>query len=213
MRLCIKVLGVLWMLMAGLWSPVGAFGAVGMAGFRGIDTLRVDSIVHDTDLWTCGQLILFSSKEPVVWNEHGRVESGMLGANGIILCADNRFREFARGYNVSFDERGLLMSGTPSVGIEIMVQEQLVLSKPYTEVSFYPNGVVRYIVPSESFRYSTDDGFKFAVAAGRRVSFDDNGRLRSAVVARRRIMQRLDGSHRVFKPGDAIEINEFGCVE
>jgi len=213
MRLCIKVFGVLWMLMAGLWMPVGAVDAARVADFRGIDTLRVDSIAHDTDLWTCGQLILFSCKAPVYRDEHGRVESGLLGINTIILCADSKFREFSRGYNVSFDERGLLISGTPSVGIEINVQDQVVLSMPYTEVSFYPNGAVRHLVPSESFRYSTTDGFKFSVAAEHKVVFDMYGRLRSAVVARRRIMQKPDGTQRIFQPGDAIEINELGRVE
>ena len=214
MRLCIKVLAVLCVAMAVMSSSVRSFAdARGGVWGRFADTLRVDSIAHDTDLWTCGQLILFSSKAPVYWDEHGRVVSGMLGINTIILCADNKFREFSRGYNVAFDERGLLMSGTPSVGIEVNVQEQVVLSMPYTEVSFYPNGAVRHIVPSETFRYSTADGFKFSVAAGHRVVFDRYGRLRSAVVARRRIMQRADGLQKVFQPGDEIVINELGRVE
>lgn len=214
MRLCIKVLTVLCVAMALMSSSVRTFpDAEGGSGRLFADTLRMDSIARDTDLWTCGQLIEFSCKAPVYWDEHGRVASGMLGINTIILCADNKFREFSRGYNVSFDERGLLVSGTPSVGIEITVQEQLVLSMPYTDVSFYPNGTVRHIVPSESFRYATADGFKFSVAAGHRVVFDMYGRLRMAVVARRRIMQRADGSQKVFQPGDEIVINELGRVE
>ena len=180
---------------------------------RSIDTLRVDYIEHDTDLWTCGQLILFSNKEPVVWDEHGRVVSGMLGANTLILCTDNQFREFARGYHVSFDERGLLVSGTPAVSIEIMVQEQVVASMPYTEVSFYSNGVVRQIVPSDNFRYVAVGGSRFVVAMGNIVFFDEEGHLRSAVVARRRILQRTDGVEQVFQPGDVIKIDEFGRVE
>ena len=201
-KLCIHILMFVWMVTAALPSSG-----------RSIDTLRIDYLEHDTDLWTCGQLILFSCKAPVFWNEHGRVESGLLGINTIILCADNKFREFSRGYNVSFDERGVLISGTPAVGIEITVQDQVVSSMPYTEVSFYSNGEVRHIVPSESFRYATADGFKFAVAAGHKVVFDMYGRLRSAVVLRRRIMQKSDGTQRVFHSGDAIEINELGRVE
>ena len=178
-----------------------------------MDTLRVDSIAHDTDLWTCGQLILFSSKEPVVWNGHGRVVSGMLGINTLILCADNRFREFARDFHVAFDDNGLLVSGTPAVSLELTVQEQIVSSMPYTEICFYSNGVVKNIVPSESFRYTTADGFKFAVAAGYQIFFDEYGRLRSATMARRRILQKSDGTEHVFLPGDVVRLDKWGRVE
>ena len=181
---------------------------------RGLpDTLRIDFIKHDTDLWTCGQLIMFSSKGPVFWNENGRVMSGMLATNSIILCADNKFREFARNFHVSFDEQGLLISGTPTVGIEIVVQQQTVASMPYTEIAFHPNGAVKYLVPSDNFRYETSDGFKFSVMAGRKAYFDVHGRLTAATVARRRIQQRHDGTGRIFLPGDVIRIDNTGKVE
>lgn len=181
--------------------------------WRFADSLRVDSIAHDTDLWTCGQLVQFSCKSPVVWDSHGRVVSGMLGANTLILCADNHFREFARGYHVSFDERGLLVSGTPAVSVEVMVQEQMVASMPYTEVSFYSNGVVRQIVPAENFKFATADGFRFSVAGGSQVFFDEYERMRTAVVARRRVLQRTDGTEHVYMPGDVIRIDKWGRVE
>ena len=204
----VKIFIIMWLTAAGLTAA-----AQHADTDRARPRQRVDSIMHDTDLWTCGQLILFSSKEPVVWDEHGRVVSGMLGINTLILCADNRFREFSRGYQVSFDERGLLVSGTPAVSVEVEVQEQIVASMPYTEVSFYPNGVVSQIVPSDGFRFTTRDGFRFSVAAGHIVEFDMYGRLRSAVVSRRRVMQKPDGTQRVFEPGDAIILNELGRVE
>ncbi len=193
----VKILIIMWLTAAGLTA----------AG------QRVATIEHDTDLWTCGQLILFSSKEPVTWDEHGRVVSGMLGINTLILCADNKFREFARDYHVEFDERGLLVSGTPSVSVVLDLQEQTIMSQPYTEVAFYPNGVVRYLIPSDNFRFATEDGFKFSVMAGRLVYFDESGRLRAAAVARRRVVQKSDGTERVYQPGDLVRIDERGRVE
>ena len=203
MRVCIKIL--VFVLLTMSWQVSSGRGFA--------DTLRVDFIKHDTDLWTCGQLIMFSSKGPVFWNENGRVTSGMLGANTNILCADNKFREFARHFYVTFDEQGLLLSGTPTAGIEIVVQQQTVASMPYTEVAFHPNGEVRYLIPSDNFRYETSDGFRFSVMAGRRADFDVYGRLVSATVARRRILQRPDGTERVFLPGDVIRIDKSGRVE
>ncbi|MBO7461714.1 MAG: hypothetical protein J6T96_03850 [Bacteroidales bacterium] len=203
MRTCIMAFVFVWLAMSGLASSARSFA----------DTLRIDFIKHDTDLWTCGQLIMFSSKGPVFWNENGRVTSGMLGTNTLILCADKKFREFARDYYVTFDSTGLLLSGTPAVGFEVVVQEQIVTSMPYTEVAFYQNGELRYLMPSDNFRYSTSDGFRFAVMAGRRVYFDEYGRLISATVARRRIFQKRDGTERVFQPGDVIRLDKWGRVE
>ena len=48
-KLCIHILMFVWMVTAVLPSSG-----------RSIDTLRIDYLEHDTDLWTCGQLILFS---------------------------------------------------------------------------------------------------------------------------------------------------------
>ena len=207
MKICIKILVFVWLAVS--WTA-----AAGQhVDVRGRASLRIDSIVHDTDLWTCGQLILFSSKEPVVCNEHGRVVSGMLGNNSLILCADSRFREFARDFHVTFDDKGLLVSGTMSTPLEIVIQEQHVTSIPHTEVAFFPNGVIKYFVPSDNFRYTTADGFKFSVAAGNKVTFDEEGRLRTAIMARRRIMQNPDGTQRVFLPGDVVKIDETGLIE
>lgn len=203
MRICYKILVFVWFAIAWLPSWGRPFA----------DTLRVDYLTHDTDLWTCGQLILFSSKEPVSWDEHGRVVSGMLGINTLILCADNRFREFARDFHVSFDENGSLVSGTMVTALEIEIQEQSITSMPYTEVAFFPNGVVKYFVTSGNFRYVSAEGFRFTIAQGSKVTFDEYGRLRTAVMARRRVMQRSDGSERVFLPGDVINLDQWGRVE
>ncbi|MCR5456100.1 MAG: hypothetical protein K6F33_14045 [Bacteroidales bacterium] len=202
MKICFKALVLVWFATMSLLSWAQSVGP----------RIRVDSIQHDTDLWTNGQLILFSCKEPLLFDEHGRVVSGMLGINTMILCADSKFREFARDYHVSFDEKGLLQSGTMANSIEIVVQEQPITSMSYTEVAFFSNGVVKYFVPSNNFRYTTSDGFKFAVLAGNRVIFDEYGRLRTATIARRRILQKADGTEKVYHAGDVINLDHLGTV-
>ncbi len=176
------------------------------------DTLRVCHIEHDTDLWTCGQLLQFSCKGTVSFNSHGRVVSGVLGVNTIILCADSKFREFAKDCEVRFDDNGLLVAGTPAVGLEIVIQEQLVTTVPHTEIAFYPNGRIKCLVPFDSFRYASSDGFKFSVSSGRRVMFGNGGWLKSATIARRRVLQFDDGYQRVFVPGDLVFLDEDGRV-
>ncbi len=212
MKICFNMLVFVCLAMACWPSWAQSVDTRGVDMHRRAAIYRVDSIRHDTDLWTNGQLILFSSKEPVLLDQHGRVVSGTLGINTIILCADSKFREFARDYHVAFDEMGLLQSGTMANAIEIVVQEQPITSMPYSEVAFFSNGVIKYFVPSDNFRYTTADGFKFAVLAGHQVFFDEYGRMRKATIARRRILQKSDGTEKVFHAGDEIKLDRWGRV-
>jgi len=176
------------------------------------DSLRRDSIVHDTDMWTPGQLINFSSRGAIVRNSSGRVVSGMLGVNTIILCADNVYREFARGFVVEFDSQGRLLRGTPAVSVVLDVQGQVVASRSYSEVVFYPNGVVKSLIPIENFKYVTDDGSRIVVSSSGMVYFSRDGKISKATLARRVVSIGAEGRMKSHGAGDVIFIDDDGSI-
>lgn len=181
------------------------------AAYR-LDSLKRDSIVHDTDMWTTGQLVNFSCRGYIVRNSAGRVVSGMLGVNTIILCADNVYREFARGYVVEFDSQGRLMRGTPAVSVEVEVQGQIVASRSYSEVVFYPNGVVKSLIPIENFKYVTADGSRIVVSSSGGVNFSRDGKIVKATLARRVVSVGAEGRMKSHGTGDVIFIDDDGTI-
>ncbi len=179
--------------------------------FKGGTVYRTDSrglVVEgtpasDVDLWTTGPMILFSSAEPVKLDEGGRAYFGVLGANTLIQCPDNQFREFAKDCRIGFDERGLLVRGTPVHGIPFTIEDQEFVSQPMMPVSFYPNGKVHIVHPQTNIRVNTASGGRIVISSQSWIELSESGRF-----LRGKLFRKYMG----HRPGETIRMDEDGNI-
>jgi len=158
---------------------------------------------HDVDLWTTGPMILFSNAEPVKLNAYGRAYYGVLGINTLIQCTDNQFREFAKDNRIGFDERGLLVRGTPVHGIPFSIEDQEFVSQPMMPVSFYPNGRVHIVHPQGNIRLNTANGGRIVISSRSWIELSINGKF-----LRGKLFRKYMG----HRPGETIRMDEDGNI-
>ncbi|MCQ2250817.1 MAG: hypothetical protein MJZ66_06875 [Bacteroidales bacterium] len=179
--------------------------------FKGGTVYRTDSRglvmegtpAHDIDLWTTGPMILFSSAEPVRLDAGGRALSGVLGANTLIQCADNQFREFAKDYRIGFNENGLLRRGTPVHGIPFSIEDQEFVSQPMMPVSFYPNGRVHVVHPQSNIRLNTSSGGRIVISSESWIELSEGGKF-----LRGKLYRKYMGHNR----GETIRMDSDGNI-
>ncbi len=167
---------------------------------------------RDIDLWTPGPMILFSQAGPVKLNDEGRAYFGTLGANTLIQCVDNEFREFARGNRVQFNEDGLLISGTPVGSISFVLQDQEFMSQPGTAVKFYPNGRIQYVHPQSNMRILTSSGSRLVISSESWVELSETGKFLRGKLQRRYVERHADGSVTEHKAGETIRMDSDGNI-
>lgn len=167
---------------------------------------------RDVDLWTPGPMILFSSAGPVKLGADGRAYYGTLGANTLIQCVDNEFREFARGNRVLFNSQGLLVSGTPVGSIVFHLQDQQFMSQPGTAVKYHPNGRIQFVHPQSNMRIVTSSGSRLVISAESWVELSDTGKFLRGKLYRRYMERHADGTVIEHKAGETIRMDENGNV-
>jgi hypothetical protein len=146
----------------------------------------------DTDLWTTGPLVLFSPAGSLKFNRNGKVIQGALSVNILAECVDNRYREFKRGSRIFFSGSGLVFRGTLNESITVEIENQNVHSADNSPVEFYTSGKIKFITPSENFKFTTSDGVKIVVAAFSPVRLGEKGNLLSGYLAKKVSFSRND---------------------
>ncbi|MCQ2252183.1 MAG: hypothetical protein MJZ61_01905 [Bacteroidales bacterium] len=167
---------------------------------------------QEVDLWTPGPMILFSSSGPIRLNAEGRVVAGVLGANALINCADNVFREFARENRVVFNDEGLLMRGTLVGAIPFVVNGQEFLSQPYKPIGFYPSGKIHLVHPQGNFRFSTADGTRVVISGSSWIEISEKGTFLRGALLRKLSFRNQSGEVVHLNPGDIIRMDEDGNI-
>lgn len=159
---------------------------------------------HDIDLWTPGPMILFSQAGPVVLNESGRAIQGILGANTLIQCADNQFREFARDHRIAFNSQGLLVRGTPVYSISFQIEDQEFMSQPLKPISFHPNGKIHLVHPQNNIRLNTSNGGRIVISSQSWIELSETGHF-----LRGKLFRKYMG-HRA---GETIRMDDNGNIQ
>ena len=167
------------------------------------------TLLFDTDLWTTGPLVMFSSAGSLTFNSVGRVTQGVLSVNVLAACMDNRYREFKRGTRVFFNDKGLVFRGTLHESISVTIDGQVVHSKEDSPIEFYANGGIKNIVPSENFKFTSKEGIKFIIAADSQIKFDSNGNFLEGYLAKK-INFVIEGQTIYMSLGQCVRFSDEG---
>lgn len=165
----------------------------------------------DTDLWTTGPLVYFSSEGIVKFNSKGKVTQGVLAVNILANCLDNKFREFKRGTRVFFDNEGLVFRGTLNESIEITVDNQIVRSADNSPIEFYASGRIKQITPSANFKFLTAEGIRILISSDNPIKLDEKGNLREGFLAKK--LSFHNGNETItMSIGQLIKFDEKGNI-